>query len=128
MLHPKPTPQRKRPEVPTIEGVASTMGALRRHVLMRDGRCILKRLFPSHVCRGRHEVNPWHEADFTLEHVTGVHGHLDGRHDDDEHCVGLCYGFNIDHTSRRDREAIREHLRSLFPGCRHDVGGDELVR
>lgn len=126
MLFPKLPKRPVHPKGPTIGGIPATMGELRRFVLTRDGGCVLVMLrYGGHVCRGRFDSVPYHDRDFTLEHVVGVHGFADVRRDDEQHTVGLCYGTNIDHTSKGERERIREHLVALYPECLSSTrGGD----
>jgi hypothetical protein len=70
-------------------------------------------------------VWPYLDRDFTLEHVNGVHGFGDVRRDDDAHTVALCYGTNIAHTGKLERERIRSYLVGLFPTCLSSPrGGD----
>lgn len=115
MMFPKLPARKKERRQAWIDLRRVTIGELRQFVLWRDGGCILARFGGDHVCRG----HP------TLEHVTGVHGHLDGRHDDEAHCVGLCLGTNIDHTDRAERLAIRDYLRGRYPICLSSPrGGD----
>jgi hypothetical protein len=107
-----------RRDAPRVMGVAVTMRELRAHVLIRDDYCVLRSIgIPGHACGGRFDSTPYHERDFTLEHVTGVHGVFDGRVDDDEHCVALDFRTNIDHTTKAERERIRKYLRTRFPTC-----------
>ncbi len=101
---------------PTIAGEPVSMGALREFVIRRDDGCIL-RSSPVHSCRGRTGREPAFDSDWTLEHVTGVHGFSDVRRDDDAHCVALCYATNIEHTNADQRAFIRLRLRELHPAC-----------
>jgi hypothetical protein len=115
MLHPKPQ-RRRYSSKPRIGTTEVSMGSLRAFVIHRDDGCILKRL-EGHVCRGRTGREPGYDSDWTLEHVTGVHGFGDIRRDDDAHTVALCYGSNIDHTNREERGLVRARLRALHPDC-----------
>lgn len=118
MLFPKLRRRSVRSQ-PTVQGVPTSMGGLRWHVLIRDEYCVLRKLgYPGHVCRGRFDSTPYHERDFTLEHVVGVHGVVDVRRDDDEHCVALDHATNVRHTTKAERAAIRKYLIARFPGCR----------
>lgn len=99
MLYPKPIRKAK----PKFRG----RGDLRAIVITRD-RCVLSTLrYPGHVCVG----------DLSLEHVPTVHGPTDVRRDDPAHCVGLCIGTNLKPPTSDERDAIRAHLRMLFPTC-----------
>lgn len=107
MLHPKPRKASKPRPTARIGEETVTMRELRDFVIFRDGPCILAVLDPGHSCRGQ----------ASLEHVIGVHDHHDPRIHDDAHCVALCLLTNIDHTSKAERDLIRDHLRALHPRC-----------
>lgn len=97
-----------------------TMHELRRQVLLRDGKCVLRQLgYRGHHCAGQFDrlARDWNDGDWSLEHVTQVHSHLDVRRDDDAHCVALCVGTNTKPPNRDERDFIRKRLRSLFPVC-----------
>jgi len=98
------------------------IGDLRDFVLKRDGNCILRSTsFPGHVCYARWglpDAPARRDEDFSLEHVTQVHDHLDGRKDDDAHTVALCFRTNIKPPSKEERMWMRNRLRSLHPRCR----------
>jgi len=55
----------------------------------------------------------------TLEHVPAVHGPEDGRHDDPEHVVALCWGANVGIPSKELRAFCRSVLLRFYPTCRY---------
>ena len=63
-----------------------------------------------HICRGHN----------TLEHVTMVHSHLEGKVDDKQHCVTLCLELNggsLRLAPHWMKEWFRKQLRDLYPEC-----------
>ena len=101
-----------------------SVSTLRELVINRDERCILAKIgFPDHECRGKWAgqlARKLRDEDWTLEHVTQVHGHLDGRHDAEDHCVAPCHATNIKPPSHEEREAMRDELNRMYPGeCRY---------
>jgi hypothetical protein len=95
----------------TLGGVKVPMSVLRSYVIAREGDCFAHKI-------GAHECPEWTRA--TLEHVTGVHGHLDGRHDDERHTVVLCAELNggsMRLANHAMKEQMRAHLRELYPDC-----------
>jgi hypothetical protein len=99
-----------------LAGKKVPASVVREFVFRRDGGCILRG--QGHVCRDKWgNENPYA---LTLEHVTQVHSHLDGRKDDERHTVALCERLNggsLRLATRHDREKMRDHLRNLYPAC-----------
>lgn len=92
---------------------------LRRTLLLRDGPCISNRVdvfgfdgLAQDLCQGPSE----------FDHVTQVHGHLDGRRDDEAHGVMVCawhhrLAVEWRSDSSEHRAAERAYLTRMYPEC-----------
>lgn len=104
---------------PTINGIPCKMGDLRLFVINRDGVCLGYTFDPTHICKdkwGRGHP-PYDRLRLTLEHVPRVHDHIEGRVDNERHCVTLCHGLNVGGPPAKLREWMRHHLRAMYPTC-----------
>lgn len=104
---------------PTVDARPVTMGELRLFVFRRDRICLGWTFDPTHVC-----TDKWarpHPPDriwvMTLEHVPRVHDHIEGRRDNERHCVTLCHGLNVGGPPAELREWMRDRLRAMYPVC-----------
>lgn len=103
----------------TVEGKPATMGELRAFVIDRDGRCLGWVYDSTHACHDKwgRPHHPYDRPRLTLEHVPGVHSHLEGRVDDERHCVTLCHGLNTLPPPAELRNWMRMLLRKWYPEC-----------
>lgn len=108
-----------------LGGIRVPAGTVAEFVFRRDGECMAYRFEVAlgvpftkrHSCTFR---NSRPLGGPTLEHVTSVHSHLDGRKDDERHTVALCAtlnGLTLRLATHAMKEFFREHLRSLYPAC-----------
>ena len=85
----------------------------REAVLLRDGRCLLSRIEPDHICRDRWG-NPHPSTDLyrlTLEHVKDQPRMGRRAPSDPQHMVALCWSANVGVPSKEQRAAFRAYLR-----------------
>ena len=89
--------------------------ALRAAICRRDGRCVLSKMEPDHVCRDRFGT-PHAATDtrrLSIEHVHDGYGLMGKRAPSDmAHCLALCAFANIGVPSKAQRAAFREYLRA----------------
>lgn len=110
----------------SLGGELSTPAEVRQFVFARDRGCLAARYedelgvpdIDRHVCGSAFSVT--RGGGLTLEHVTMVHTHLEGRRNDDAHTVALCGTLNGETMTLADRdmkEWFRDYLRDRYPEC-----------